>query len=239
MWLDADSLLPSFEDLEAQTTDDALATESLPCGDLNISSDFMFAEIMDEGLEVGASSLKPSENGDASLSSDTFAFSHSLSSLPEFSMSNDSTLFPDIPPQGTFTDSLLKICLQLSLSHIQSLTAKIQTLEASFNEFSDLSKHFKSESHVGPLITRIETLEISLNESNRKIQEFSDWSKKVERHNQESANIMLGLVDKVKKPEFRQNIFRHSTQGTLIRETNGYHSSANLILRRFSYVLER
>lgn len=80
------------------------------------------------------------------------------------------------------TNSALQLSLQLVLSQNQSLMIKVQALEA------------------------------SLSASERKIDEFSQWSKKMEKHSQETSSIILNLFDTVKNPEFLRSVL-HQSQG--------------------------
>lgn len=70
------------------------------------------------------------------------------------------------------SDALLRTCVELSTSQIQAL------------------------------LSRVHTLELMLQETEKKFQEFLDWSKKMEKHNEESSNIILSLVGTVKNSEY-------------------------------------
>lgn len=81
------------------------------------------------------------------------------------------------------SDTFLRTCLELSNSQVQSLMSRVQDLEA------------------------------SLRASEKKIDEFSDWSKKMERHSQESSSIVLSLLDTFKKSEYLRSTSQDPNDG--------------------------
>ncbi|OAQ60203.1 hypothetical protein VFPPC_10631 [Pochonia chlamydosporia 170] len=81
------------------------------------------------------------------------------------------------------TDSCLQACIQLS----QLSTSQIQSL-----------------------CGRVQALEQNLKDAESKVEEFVSWSKKMEKHCQETTNTVLSLFKTIQKPEFLQDILKES-----------------------------
>lgn len=87
------------------------------------------------------------------------------------------------------SDTMLRTCVELSTSQIQAL------------------------------LSRVHALEVTLQKTQDKFQEFLDWSKKMEKHNEESSNIILSLVGTVKNSEHYRSASTEPQDSTCLYTT--------------------